>query len=157
MATTRGLINAISVSRQRGTPKANVAQADLEADFGIVGDAHAGRGHRQVSLLGVESINKLREKGVKVSPGDFAENITIEGLPVKSLKLGSKLRICGQVELEVTQLGKRCHRRCGIFDRLGECIMPRDGVFARVTTPGRIKVGDIIEVVDDKSGDTDSQ
>ena len=138
-------------------PKTNVAQADLKADFGIVGDAHAGHGHRQVSLLGVESINKLREKGVSVSPGDFAENITTEDLPVKSLKLGSKLRIGGQVELEVTQLGKRCHRRCGIFDRLGECIMPRDGVFARVTTPGRIKVGDMIEVVDDKGGDTDGQ
>jgi MOSC domain-containing protein YiiM len=157
VGTTKGRIKAISVSKQKGTPKTNVPEADLKTDFGIVGDAHAGNGHRQVSLLAVESLDKLairlagklREKGVKTSPGDFAENIMTEGLDVRALKVGSKLRLGGRAELEITQLGKRCHRRCSIFSRLGDCVMPRDGVFARVTGPGRIKVGDVIEVVDD--------
>ena len=149
VGTTKGRINAISVSKQKGTPKTNVPEADLKTDYGIVSDAHAGNGHRQVSLLAVESLDKLREKGVKISPGDFAENIMTEGLDVRALKVGSKLRLGGRVELEITQLGKRCHRRRSVFDRLGECVMPRDGIFARVTGPGRIKVGDVIEVVDD--------
>lgn len=146
--TTKGRINAISVSKKKGTPKTGVPEADLKTDFGIIGDAHAGNGHRQISLLAVESIKRLLAKGVKVSPGDFAENITTERLDLRSLKVGSKLKL-GQAELEVTQLGKRCHRHCRISDRIGDCIMPREGVFARVTGPGRIKVGDTIEIIDD--------
>lgn len=157
MATTKGRIRAISVSGQKGQPKANVPEADLKTDHGIVGDVHAGNGHRQVSLLAVELIDKLREKGVNVSPGDFAENITLEGIDLAVLQAGSRLRIGDSAELEVTQLGKQCHGRCAIFERLGDCIMPRDGVFARVTRPGRIKAGDVVEAIDDQSCHTDGQ
>jgi len=147
--TTKGRIRAISVSKERGTPKVNVPQADLKADFGIVGDAHAGNRHRQVSLLAIESIDRIVAEGVKVSPGDFAENITTEGIDLPALKVGGKLRVGSSIELEVTQLGKRCHGRCRIFEKVGDCIMPREGVFAKVTRPGRVKVGDIIEIVND--------
>lgn len=144
MATTEGRIRAISVSSQKGEPKHNVPEAELRADFGIVGDAHAGSGLRQVSLLALESIEELRVKGADISPGDFAENITAEGLDLSALAVGHRLRIGDAVELEVTQLGKRCHGRCRIYEKLGDCIMPRQGVFARVTAGGRIKVGDAI-------------
>ena len=157
MATTKGRIKAISVSGQKGTPKVNVPQANLEIDHGIVGDAHAGSGHRQISLLAIESIDSLRQKGLKISPGDFAENITTEGLDVRSLKVGTRLKIGEGAELEVTQLGKACHGRCAVFSRLGDCIMPKEGVFARVAGGGRIKVGDCVEVVGDKSRHSDDQ
>ena len=157
MATTKGRIRAISVSGQKGTPKLNVPEAELRLDHGIVGDAHAGSGHRQVSLLAAESIERLRAKGLKIVPGDFAENITTEGLDVPSLKVGAKLKIGEQVELEISQLGKVCHGRCAVYYRLGDCIMPKEGVFARVVGGGRIKVGDWIEVTDDQSGHSDGQ
>jgi molybdopterin adenylyltransferase len=144
VATTSGRIRAISVSRQKGEPKRNVPEAELKADFGMVGDAHAGNGPRQVSLLTMESIEELRGKGADISPGDFAENLTVEGLDLSALAVGHRLRIADAVELEVTQLGKRCHGRCRIFEKLGDCIMPRQGVFARVVTGGRIQVGDAI-------------
>jgi molybdopterin adenylyltransferase len=144
VATISGRIRAISISSQKGMPKHNVPEAELRMDFGIVGDAHAGSGPRQVSLLAMESIEELRGKGADLSPGDFAENITAEGLDLSALAVGYRLRIADTVELEVTQMGKRCHGRCRIFERLGDCIMPRQGVFARVVTGGRIKVGDIV-------------
>jgi len=144
VATTEGRIRAISVSSQKGMPKHNVPEAELQADFGIVGDAHAGSGHRQVSLLAMESITELREKGADISPGDFAENLTAEGLDLSVLGVGHRLKVGDSVELEVTQLGKRCHGRCRIFEKLGDCIMPRQGVFARVVTGGRVKVGDTV-------------
>ncbi|MCX5645162.1 MAG: molybdopterin-binding protein [Phycisphaerae bacterium] len=144
MATTDGRIRAISVSSQKGEPKHNVPEAELRADFGIVGDAHAGSGLRQVSLLAMESIEELRVKGADISPGDFAENVTAEGLDLSALAVGDKLRIGDAAMLEVTQLGKRCHGRCRIYEKLGDCIMPRQGVFARVVTGGRIRVGDAI-------------
>ena len=146
---TQGKIKAISVSNRRGTKKNNVRCADLQVDFGIIGDAHAGNWHRQVSLLGLESINKMTEKAVKVSPGDFAENITTEGIDLLRLSVGNKLKLGESVELEITQFGKECHSRCEIFEQVGDCVMPREGVFAKVTKPGRIKVDDVIEVVDD--------
>ena len=149
MAAIRGRIRAISVSEQKGMQKVNVPEAELLADFGIVGDAHAGNWHRQVSLLAVESIDKMVGKGAKVSPGDFAENITTEGLSLHELSVGSKLRLGGSVELEVTQFGKKCRRRCEIFERVGDCIMPREGVFARVVKAGAISAGDVIEVIND--------
>jgi molybdenum cofactor synthesis domain-containing protein len=121
-----------------------VPEAELQADFGIVGDAHAGSGPRQVSLLAMESIAELRGKGADISPGDFAENITVEGMDLSALAVGHRLRIADAVELEVTQLGKRCHGRCRIFEKLGDCIMPRQGVFTRVTAAGKIKVGDAV-------------
>ena len=149
MATTEGRIKAISVSEQKGTQKVNVPEAELLADFGIIGDAHAGNWHRQVSLLAVESIDKMVEKGAEVSSGDFAENITTEGLNLHELSVGSKLKLGRSVELEVTQFGKKCHERCEIFERVGDCIMPREGVFARVIKAGSINVGDVIEVIND--------
>lgn len=149
MATTSGRIRAISISTQKGTPKVNVPAAELQVDHGIVGDAHAGNWHRQISLLALESIEMVRRQGVALEPGDFAENLTVENLDLAVLPVGSRLRVGESVELEVTQRGKRCHGRCAIFERLGDCVMPRDGVFARVMHAGHIQVGDIIEVVDD--------
>jgi molybdopterin adenylyltransferase len=157
VATTKGRIRAISVSKERGTRKVNVPKAQLQADFGIIGDAHAGNWHRQVSLLGAESIDKMAAKGAKVSPGDFAENITTEGIDLGALKVGSKLRLGTNAELEITQSGKRCHKRCEILKQLGDCIMPREGIFAKVIRGGTISLGDTIEVIDDKSGNINSQ
>ena len=149
MAAIRGRIKAISVSKEKGTKKVNVPEAELRADFGIIGDAHSANWHRQVSLLGAESINRMVEKGAQVGPGDFAENITTEGLNLHELPVGSKLKLGQNVELEITQFGKKCHSRCEIFEQVGDCIMPREGVFARVTRAGAISVGDVIEVIND--------
>ena len=146
MATIKGTIKAISVSEKRGTQKINVPKAELKTGFGIIGDAHAADWHRQVSLLAVESIEKMIAAGAKVSPGNFAENITTEGIDLLMLPIGSKLRIGEDVKLEITQIGKKCHGGCSIFEQLGDCVMPREGVFAKVTASGTIKVGDIIEV-----------
>jgi MOSC domain-containing protein YiiM len=148
VATIKGRIKAISVSERKGTRKVNVPEAHLRTDFGIIGDAHSGSWHRQVSLLPVESINKMAAKGVKVSPGDFAENITTEGIDLLTLSVGSRLKVGGNAELEITQFGKKCHDKCEIFERVGDCIMPREGVFARVTKEGSINVGDVIEAID---------
>ena len=149
MATTKGRIKAISVSKKKGIQKVNVPKAELQADFGIVGDAHAGNWHRQVSLLAVESIDKMVAKGAKVAPGNFAENITTEGINLFELSIGSKLKLGESVELEVTQFRKKCHSKCAIFEQVSDCIMPREGVFAQVNKAGWIKVGDIIEVITD--------
>ncbi len=149
MATTKGTIKAISVSQKRGTQKTNIPQAEFRVGFGIVGDAHAASWHRQVSLLAVESINKMIEMGAKVSPGDFAENITTEGIELPMLPVESKFKVGKDVELEITQIGKECHSRCEIFEQVGDCVMPREGIFAKVTKGGLIKVGDIIEVLND--------
>jgi MOSC domain-containing protein YiiM len=147
VATTNGRIKAISISSEKGVPKRNVPEARLQADFGIVGDAHAGSGLRQVSLLEMASIEELRRNGADISPGDFAENLTVEGIDLSGLRVGQRLQVGGTVGLEVTQLGKRCHGRCRIFEKLGDCIMPRQGIFARVVTGGRIQVGDTVELV----------
>lgn len=149
MATTKGRIKAISVSQKRGTQKTNVPEAELKTEFGIVGDAHAASWHRQISLLANESIEKMIAKGAKVSPGNFAENITTEGIDLLSLSIGSKLKAGGNVELEISQFGKECHSRCAIFEQVGDCVMPREGVFAKVTKGGLVKVGDVIEVLND--------
>ncbi len=149
MATIKGRIRAISVSKEKGTQKFNVSEAQLKTDFGIIGDAHAGGTHRQVSLLAVESIEKMVAKGAKVSPGDFAENITTEGIDLLLLEVGSKLKLGEGVELEIAQIGKQCHSKCEILKQVGDCIMPREGIFARVIKAGRINVGNAIEVLDD--------
>jgi MOSC domain-containing protein YiiM len=149
VATTEGRIRAISISKEKGIPKTNVPEADLEAGLGVVGDVHADGGHRQVSLLAAEEIDRMREKGASVSPGEFAENITTQDLDLRTLKVGSKLRVGGGAELVITQLGKTCHGRCSIYERVGDCIMPRQGVFARVIASGRIKAGDTIELMID--------
>jgi len=151
VAIIKGRIKAISISKDRGTKKYNVPYARLKAGFGIEGDAHAGNWHRQVSLLGEESIAKMREKGAAVTEGDFAENITTEGIDLQSLKIGSKLRLGPTAEVEITQFGKQCHSGCSIFLQIGDCIMPREGVFAKVIKGGKVKPGDTIEVL--KSND----
>lgn len=156
MATIKGRVKAISVSQNRGTSKRNIPAVQAKAGFGIEGDAHAGNWHRQISLLAEESIEKIRAKGSQVKSGDFAENITTEGIDLRFLKQGSKLRLGCEVEIEITQFGKECHGKCAIFQQIGDCIMPREGVFGRITKSGRIKVGDTIEVLNsnDQSSDT---
>ena len=147
MGTTKGRIKAISISENRGTQKYNVPAAQLKAGFGIEGDAHGGNWHRQISLLAEKSIAKMRAKGATVTSGDFAENITTEGIDLQSLTIGSKLRLGADAEVEITQFGKECHSGCEIFQQIGDCIMPREGVFAKVIKPGRVKPGDTIEVL----------
>ena len=116
------------------------------AEHGLQGDAHAGPWHRQVSLLAMESIQKMQAAGLKVGPGDFAENLTTEGIDLPSLPLGTKLRIGPQALGEVTQIGKECHTRCAIFHQAGDCVMPKEGIFIRVLTGGAVRVGDVVEV-----------
>lgn len=140
MPESRGRIEAISISRERGTPKSNVREARLIEDWGIEGDAHAGRWHRQVSLLASEAVERMSALGAEVRPGAFAENLTIRGLDFSSLKIGDRL-LCGAVELEITQIGKKCHNRCAIYEAVGDCVMPREGVFAKVIKGGQLSVG----------------
>jgi molybdopterin adenylyltransferase len=149
VAPTVARISALSLSAQKGTAKTNVPEAELRADWGVVGDAHAGPGPRQVSLLAAEAIQTLVDQGRIVPPGGMGENLTVEGLDLAALQVGDRLRIGTDAELEISQRGKQCHGRCEIFRRVGDCIMPREGVFARVTRPGRIRVGDAIEVIRD--------
>lgn len=149
MATIKGRIRAISISAKKGTTKTNVPEAEVKIDFGIVDDAHGGNWHRQISLLAIESIEKMVAMGAKVSPGNFAENITTEGIELQKLPVGSRLKIGGGIELEVTQIGKECHSRCEIFKQVGDCIMPREGIFVKVISAGTIKTRDSIEVLND--------
>ena len=141
-----GKIKAVSVSEKKGERKKNVASVELKKDFGIVGDAHGGTKNRQVSLLAAESIKKMTAKGLDVDAGDFAENITTEGIDLLKLKIGDKLRVGKGVVLEISQIGKVCHTRCSIYYQAGDCVMPREGIFASVTEGGTIKPGDNINV-----------
>lgn len=147
VVTPKGSIRAISVSRQKGTKKNNVCKAEVGANCGIIGDAHAGNWHRQISLLAMESISTMIARGAKVSPGSFAENITTQGINLIELSVGNRLKLGESVELEITQFGKQCHNRCEIFEQVGDCIMPREGVFAKVIKAGSINAGDAIEVI----------
>ncbi len=142
-----GRIIAVSVSDRKGVVKHNVPAARLLAEHGLEGDAHAEGGCRQVSLLSLASIQKMVARGAAVAPGDFAENLTVEGLEVMSLPVGTRLQVGAQVLLEITQIGKVCHKGCAIREQVGDCVMPREGVFARVLQEGTVKVGDAIEVV----------
>ena len=137
---------AVCTSEKKGTRKKNVGQAMALVDYGLENDAHAANWHRQISLLALESIDKMRQAGLNVGPGDFAENITTEGIELVSLPVGTRLKI-GPVEAEVTQIGKECHTRCAIYRQAGDCVMPREGIFVRVVVPGLVKVGDGIEVL----------
>lgn len=143
-----GKIIAISISKKKGVRKNNVGFAELKEDFGIVGDAHAGTKNRQVSLLAQESIEKMKAKGLKVKAGDFAENITTEGLYLSGLKIGDRLKIKDEVILEVSQIGKECHTRCAIYYQAGDCVMPKEGIFVKVIKGGQIKAGDAIVSVE---------
>ena len=136
-----GIIKAICISGQKGTQKRPVPSALLRADWGIEGDAHAGKWHRQVSLLSAEKIDAFRSKGAQVAPGAFGENLVVEGFDFRALPVGTRFQ-CGEVLLEMTQIGKECHSHCAIYHAMGECIMPREGVFARVLRGGELHVGD---------------
>jgi len=139
-----GRVLAVCISEKKGERKTPVASVELRPDHGIVGDAHAGEWHRQVSLLAIESIRKMQNMGLDVDAGDFAENITSEGVDLVALPVGSQLKI-GEVLLEVTQIGKECHNRCAIYHQAGDCVMPKEGIFAKVITGGVTRSGDIIE------------
>ena len=146
-----GRVVAVSVSDRKGVKKANVQSARLLADHGIEYDAHAGKWHRQVSLLAIESIEKIRDKGLDVSPGDFAENITTEGIRLWELPIGKGLKLGEKVIAEVTQIGKECHSRCAIFHQVGDCVMPREGIFVRILSGGMVRPGDRIESVKNRN------
>ena len=140
-----GIVRAICLSERRGIPKSPVAVAKLVEGWGLEGDAHAGRWHRQVSLLSAEKIEAFRAKGAAVDDGAFGENLIVEGIDVSALAVGTRLR-CGEALLEITQIGKECHSRCAIYEAMGDCIMPREGVFARVLEGGEIREGCRIEL-----------
>ena len=137
-------IVAVCTSKKTGTAKKNVGEATLRVDWGLEGDAHARNWHRQVSLLALESIEKMRALGLKVGPGSFAENLTTEGIDLLSLPVGSRVRVGAEVVMEITQHGKICHSKCAIYEAAGDCVMPREGIFARVVVGGAIRVGDPI-------------
>lgn len=139
-----GKIVAVCSSPEKGMRKKNVGEGLLVAEHGLEGDAHTGGWHRQVSLLAVESIQKMIGMGLDVGPGDFAENITTEGIDLVGLPIGTKLRIGPEALAEVTQIGKECHSRCAIYYQAGDCVMPREGIFVRVIKGGPVKAGDEI-------------
>jgi MOSC domain-containing protein YiiM len=146
-STLQGRIVAVSTSHRKGQKKSNLSEGALIKDKGFAGDAHAGDWHRQVSLLAMESIAKIRNQGMDVAPGDFAENITTTGIEIWQLELGTRLAVGDEAELEITQIGKECHDRCAIYRQIGDCVMPREGIFARVLRGGKVKPGDRIRVL----------
>ena len=139
-------VEAVCVSENKGERKKPVESVELRENHGIVGDGHAGDWHRQVSLLATESIDKMRAMGLDVTAGDFAENITTSGIELVPLPIGSRLQIGGTL-LEVTQIGKECHTRCAIYYQAGDCVMPKEGIFAKVISGGIIKPGDDIQSI----------
>lgn len=145
-----GKVTAVCTSPEKGTEKKNAGQAVFIEDYGIEGDAHAGKWHRQVSLLSFDRIEEFRARGAEVEDGAFGENLVVSGIDFRSLPVGTRLE-CNDVLLEMTQIGKECHHGCRIFQKMGECIMPREGVFARVIRGGVIRVGDEMKVLPSES------
>lgn len=141
-----GKIIAVCTSKHKGEQKKDVSSAVMLKGLGIEGDAHAGFAHRQVSLLGLESIEKMRGKGLTVHPGDFAENLTTEGLELFNIPVGKRLKVGTEVLLRVTQIGKECHHHCEVYKKVGDCVMPREGIFTEVLKGGKVSRGDIIEI-----------
>lgn len=141
-----GKVIAVCTSPEKGTQKNNIRRGVFIEDYGIEGDAHAGKWHRQVSLLSYEKIETFRARGAVVEDGAFGENLVVEGIDFKTLPIGTRFQ-CNDVVLELTQIGKECHHGCEIFQKMGECIMPREGVFAIVLHGGVIKVGDNLEII----------
>lgn len=140
-------IIAVCTSLNKHEKKINISQGILRENYGIIGDAHGDNTtHRQISLLAIESIQKIRGLGVNVNPGDFAENITTEGINLLSLHIGSKLYLGDNVLLQITQIGKKCHNPCAIGRQVGTCVMPTEGIFAQVLKGGKVKTGDKIEI-----------
>lgn len=144
-----GKVIAVCTSPAKGTQKTNVKEAEFIEDYGIAGDAHAGKWHRQVSLLSYDKIEEFRARGAEVEDGAFGENLVVEGIDFHSLPVGTRL-CCGEVILEMTQIGKECHHGCQIYQKMGDCIMPREGVFARVIRGGKIRIGDEMKVAEDE-------
>ncbi|HPX56484.1 MAG TPA: MOSC domain-containing protein [Syntrophales bacterium] len=143
----QGRVLSVNISNKKGEKKHDIGRSILVEQSGLSGDAHAGFQHRQVSLLSEASIRKIRDKGLDVQFGDFAENLTISGIELFTLPLGTRLKVGNDVLLEITQIGKVCHERCHIFHQVGDCVMPREGVFAAVIKGGDVQVGDEVEVM----------
>ena len=141
-----GKVIAVCTSDRKGIQKKDVSTAHFSAEWGIDGDAHAGKWHRQISLLSADKIEAFNKRGANVIPGAFGENLVVEGFDFRALPVGTLLR-CNDVLLEMTQIGKECHSHCEIYKKMGDCIMPREGVFARVLEPGTISVGDEMTIV----------
>jgi len=140
---------SVSKSKQKGTTKETIAEGVFKEGWGLIGDAHADSDtHRQVSLLAIESIDKMRQLGYEVDPGDFAENLTTAGIDLVSLPVGTRILTGDGVILEITQIGKKCHGGCAIFRQVGECIMPKEGIFTKVIKGGAVKAGDTIKVAE---------
>src|SRR5450759_642381 len=139
---------SVNISESTGEKKSGVDSCRVLVSHGLEDDAHAGEWHRQVSLLAVESIDKMRLLGLDVGPGDFAENLTTRGVDLVSLPVGTRLKVGTEIVLEITQIGKECHERCAIYYQAGDCVMPKEGVFARVLESGKAEVGDEIRVMD---------
>jgi len=143
----KGRILAVCQSREKGTVKKDIGSGVLIENYGLENDAHAGKWHRQISLLGIESINKMKSNGFKIKFGDFAENLTTENIILPELPLGTKLAVGESVLLEVTQIGKECHHDCEIRKKIGDCVMPREGIFARVLKGGKVNTENCVEVL----------
>lgn len=144
-----GVIKALCISEKRGTQKFQIDKAEFRVGHGIVGDAHAGNWHRQVSFLGLGEIEEFRSRGAQVELGAFGENVVAEGFTFKELPVGTRLK-AGEVWFEITQIGKKCHSHCNIYKQVGDCIMPREGVFAKVLRGGVLKAGDSLEITEEK-------
>lgn len=143
-----GKIVSLNISEKKGVRKKPVPVVSLKTGYGIEGDAHASsEWHRQVSLLAIESIKKMQDMGLDVKPGDFAENITTEGIDLPNLPIGTQLTIGEDVKVEVSQIGKECHTRCAIYYQAGDCVMPKEGIFVRVLKGGLLKEGDQIDLL----------
>jgi len=146
-------IESISISKNKGTRKTNIQEAILVADHGLEGDAHAGPWHRQVSFLASESIEKARNQGLDVTFGDFAENIATSDIDWQEISIGTRLGLGDSSLVEITQIGKECHKRCAIFYQAGDCIMPKQGVFASVLKGGKIRRGDMIKIITEEKSE----
>jgi len=143
-----GRIVSLNISKEKGTPKKPVKEVLIKKGFGIIGDAHAGTKNREISLLGVENINRFRKKfpGLTIKYGEFAENITTQGIDLNKLRIGKILELADQVKIRITQIGKECHTGCVIKKKVGACIMPKEGIFAEVLNSGKIRINDKIKV-----------
>jgi MOSC domain-containing protein YiiM len=148
MDTKKGQVLAVNISEVRGIKKHDVGEANIRADWGIEADAHSGDWHRQVSLLSLTSVEKMRALGAIINYGDFAENLTVSGIEVATLPIGTRLQI-GEVQMEVTQIGKECHNKaCAIKKQVGTCVMPIEGIFVKTLNSGWVRVGDSITVIE---------
>lgn len=146
MKGLKGKIKAVCISEKKGTDKKNIHECEIVEGFGLKNDAHGGNWHRQISLLSYEKIEDFKKRGGEVIDGSFGENLIVSGLDLINIPIGTRLKI-NDIVLEVTQIGKECHSHCEIFKKVGDCIMPREGIFAKVISGGIIKEGDIVEII----------